>query len=67
MKFRSGLMELAETGRTPRGVRGLKSFPLVCDAPALWSHPSRGAWIEIPWSRSTSRLRSVAPLAGCVD
>ena len=24
LKFRSGLMELAETGRTPRGVRGLK-------------------------------------------
>ena len=34
-------------GRTPHGVRGLKcarkSIPRLC----AWSHPSRGAWIEI--------------------
>ena len=34
-------------GRTPRGVRGLKSGVLGHNHPGHWSHPSRGAWIEI--------------------
>ena len=34
-------------GRTPRGVRGLKLKFLDADCPKIWSHPSRGAWIEI--------------------
>ena len=55
--------------RTPRGVRGLKLvafLPSQHHSPA--SHPSRGAWIEIP--RSPYLLppyNPVAPLAGCVD
>ena len=33
--------------RTPRGVRGLKSYQPCRYALQTWSHPSRGAWIEI--------------------
>ena len=33
--------------RTPHGVRGLKYCPAVIAWCAVWSHPSRGAWIEI--------------------
>ena len=35
-------------GRTPRGVRGLKYFVPNHIVWQHWSHPSRGAWIEIP-------------------
>ena len=31
------------------------------------SHPSRGAWIEIPLEPCVTLLSQVAPLAGCVD
>ena len=31
------------------------------------SHPSRGAWIEIPPPRNSRSGRRVAPLTGCVD
>ena len=34
--------------RTPHGVRGLKFFTIVNVSACLASHPSRGAWIEIP-------------------
>ena len=34
-------------GRTPRGVRGLKSCVVECGPSGRLSHPSRGAWIEI--------------------
>ena len=43
----------SSTSRTPRGVRGLKSFTVGLIWPIAWSHPSRGAWIEI-WSTTTS-------------
>ena len=33
--------------RTPRWVRGLKSFKLVNPSPWILSHPTMGAWIEI--------------------
>ena len=33
----------------------------------IQSHPSRGAWIEMPVRAHWWRLRPVAPLAGCVD
>ena len=33
--------------RTPRGVRGLKSLVSRSELSRRWSHPSRGAWIEI--------------------
>ena len=35
------------TGRTPRGVRGLKYLESHRQAPCMQSHPARGAWIEI--------------------
>ena len=38
---------LSSLGRTPRWVRGLKSFIPVETAEALLSHPTMGAWIEI--------------------
>ncbi|ERI63368.1 hypothetical protein HMPREF0239_04620, partial [Clostridium sp. ATCC BAA-442] len=31
------------------------------------SHPSRGAWIEIPLWQNKTVDEIVAPLAGCVD
>ena len=34
--------------RTPRGVRGLKFCNKKLVAKCVMSHPSRGAWIEIP-------------------
>ena len=34
--------------RTPHGVRGLKCLPRRHKPHPCWSHPSRGAWIEIP-------------------
>ena len=34
-------------GRTPQGVRGLKSALLRGGRPCVMSHPARGAWIEI--------------------
>ena len=33
----------------------------------LQSHPSRGAWIEIPSVAPMSSKHCVAPLTGCVD
>ena len=36
------------SGRTPRGVRGLKCLASSCALlPICTSHPSRGAWIEM--------------------
>ena len=35
-------------GRTPHGVRGLKLMKTVLSSRHVQSHPSRGAWIEIP-------------------
>ena len=32
-----------------------------------WSHPSRGAWIEIELFRPLPDETGVAPLTGCVD
>ena len=37
--------------RTPHGVRGLKLIVLVVHPAAVWSHPARGAWIEIQMER----------------
>ena len=31
------------------------------------SHPSRGAWIEMPRLVSIVKVSNVAPLTGCVD
>ena len=32
-----------------------------------WSHPSRGAWIEIEIGYRHNVFIAVAPLTGCVD
>ena len=34
--------------RTPRGVRGLKYRKAIHEIGGVSSHPSRGAWIEMP-------------------
>ena len=39
---------LNDCGRTPHGVRGLKLERLTVSVVDQLSHPSRGAWIEIP-------------------
>ena len=44
--------------RTPRGVRGLKSFLYQLGERVLTSHPSRGAWIEISISAFIKRAIS---------
>ena len=90
MKYREAWDDLEKTGRTPRGVRGLKylltSFQpgtIICRTPRgvrglkslcscfllLFpaSHPSRGAWIEMPSYTRNRIINRVAPLAGCVD
>ena len=54
-------------GRTPRGVRGLKSMWSRICAPFFKSHPTRGAWIEILRLRKRKAVILVAPHAGCVD
>ena len=54
-------------GRTPRGVRGLKSKDTRMLTLPATSHPSRGAWIEIPLYVRYGPKDRVAPLAGCVD
>ena len=49
-------------GRTPQGVRGLKSGLTGCRA--AWSHPARGAWIEIGIQRIDGRTRKSHPARG---
>ena len=55
------------TGRTPRGVRGLKYLESHRQAPCMQSHPARGAWIEICYERGDVVVGKVAPREGCVD
>ncbi len=54
-------------GRTPRWVRGLKSFYGRTVSKDLLSHPTMGAWIEISRNRFVSLDCLVAPHDGCVD
>ena len=53
--------------RTSHGVRGLKFQRHQRHDQRRQSHPSRGAWIEIPTGVVTETIRKVAPLTGCVD
>ena len=57
----------AVTGRTPHGVRGLKSHAAFRVDDLVESHPSRGAWIEILVFWRSHHVTKVAPLTGCVD
>ena len=45
-------------GRTPHGVRGLKFGNRKYCGIEAGSHPSRGAWVEIPHSRTVSKSAS---------
>ena len=56
-----------DDGRTPRGVRGLKSYESISISGRTGSHPSRGAWIEMEAFKLVGLRYRVAPLAGCVD
>ena len=53
--------------RTPHGVRGLKYVLVDSEGLSHWSHPSRGAWIEIKKLPTAEWMIGVAPLTGCVD
>ena len=57
----------AKSGRTPHGVRGLKFVGDAGHVGGVWSHPSRGAWIEMFDDGVPVNLMKVAPLTGCVD
>ena len=61
------LIHTDASGRTSRGVRGLKSGGRIKGITVEMSHLSRGAWIEINNSGPEHQATSVAPLAGCVD
>ncbi len=54
-------------GRTPQGVRGLKSIVFAVSLHHNLSHPARGAWIEIFLCRYCIVDECVAPRKGCVD
>ena len=54
-------------GRTPQGVRGLKSIAGYNRLGVVRSHPARGAWIEMQNKFDTDDVRIVAPRKGCVD
>ena len=54
-------------GRTPQGVRGLKSALCLLQLPSALSHPARGAWIEILNALYAGDIPQVAPRKGCVD
>ena len=56
-----------ELCRTPRWVRGLKSFLVSAIKGSKRSHPTMGAWIEIINSFSFSCYICVAPHDRCVD
>ena len=43
----SGLLFRSYPSRTPIGVRGLKFIDMLPLFKNTWSHPNRGAWIEI--------------------
>ena len=53
--------------RTPRGVRGLKLNNRYRLEVLTWSHPSRGAWIEIiksPWTSVVTLSRTPRGVRG---
>ena len=67
MKYKLVGLGLVKLGRTPHGVRGLKYEGGQATHREGMSHPSRGAWIEMPRTRARPCSYPVAPLTGCVD
>ena len=66
MKYAYEPYSVREQGRTPRGVRGLKSAWTCVNAP-LESRTPRGVrGLKYRRSGGLLRDRGVAPLAGCV-
>ena len=58
---------LKPCGRSPHGLRGLKSAPLILMVAKALSQPSWAAWIEISVIIIRRKLQRVAALMGCVD
>ena len=65
MKYKTTANNYVEKGRTPHGVRGLKS--LADRTTTRGAHPSRGVWIEMRQANPEQYSLYVAPLTGCVD
>ena len=51
-------------GRTPHGVRGLKSLSGLGTVDGAKSHPTRGAWIEISHDRGETEVYQSHPTRG---
>ena len=64
---KDNLITIVLYGRTPSGVRGLKSAKEYFKKEKEKSHPVRGAWIEISKFAGHSNYHGVAPRQGCVD
>ena len=45
----------------------MKFIAMLCIAPLVESHPTRGAWIEIAGYNGEYTTAIVAPHTGCVD
>ena len=67
MKYHQPITKDVLPGRTPHGVRGLKFDLLLGLLRRHWSHPARGAWIEMLPDIKYRVLVLVAPRTGCVD
>ena len=67
MKYKPNILQTNFYGRTPHGVRGLKSETPAATDPIMASHPARGAWIEIVNVSMKREICKVAPRTGCVD
>ncbi len=66
MKYADGHVLAGAVGRTPQGVRGLKFPGLGGIRAGRWSHPARGAWVEIGFVDWAIVKDGVAPRKGCV-
>ena len=58
LKYEGEVVPVFRDGRTPHGVRGLKSLVRLPFMRIVWSHPSRGAWIEITDESDTVTISS---------
>ena len=58
-------VQVAGTGRTPQGVRGLKYLWPAQTHRCPRSHPARGAWIEMSQIVQVRVRSPVAPRKGC--
>ena len=54
-------------GRTSHEVRGLKCEGPIFGIGKVWSHLTRGAWIEMNREHLQQKIIQVAPHTRCVD